>query len=151
MSSKAFGLKGRDGRRGNNIIEFAFMLPWFLFLFIGAFDMGFYCYALISVESAARVGAIYCATSSTTCPNNSTACHYALTQLTDLPNIPSNLSTCNASPVTVTVTYPGSGTPDGQPDVQVTVAYALPAFTGIPGLLPGQYTATRTVSMKLQS
>jgi hypothetical protein len=84
-------------------------------------------------------------------PDNTEACHYALPQLADLPNVPSNITTCNASPVVVTVTYPASGTPDGLPDVQVTVAYTLPALAGIPGLLPGQYTATRTVSMKLQS
>jgi hypothetical protein len=86
-----------------------------------------------------------------TLPDNTEACHYALPQLADLPNVPSNITTCNASPVVVTVTYPASGTPDGLPDVQVTVAYTLPALAGIPGLLPGQYTATRTVSMKLQS
>jgi len=141
----------RGGRSGNNIIEFAFILPWYIFLFVGAVDMGFYSYALISVENAARVGAIYCAASSTTCTSNTPVCPYALGALADLPNIPAALTTCNASPVTVTVSYPASGTPDGQPDVQVTVAYVLPALAGIPGLLPGQYTATRTVSMKLQS
>jgi Flp pilus assembly protein TadG len=139
------------GRNGNNIIEFAFMLPWYLFLFVGAVDMGLYSYALISVQNAARVSAIYCAASSTTCTTNTPVCPYALGALADLPNIPSTLTTCSASPVTVTVTYPGSGTPDGQPDVQVTVAYVLPALAGIPGILPGQYTASRTVSMKLQS
>lgn len=142
----------RGGRRnGNNIIEFAFMLPWYLFLFVGAIDMGLYSYALISVESAAGVGAVYCSASSTTCPNNTTICPYALAALADLPNVPSTITTCNASPVTVTVTYPTTGTPDGDPDVQVTVAYVLPTLAGIPGILPGQYTATRTVTMKLQS
>ena len=108
------------------------MLPWYVFLFVGAVDMGLYSYALISVQSAARVGAIYCSTSATACPDNTTACHYALAQLVDLPNVPSTITTCNASPVTVTVTYPASG-PDGQPDVQVTVSYVLPALAGIPG------------------
>jgi Flp pilus assembly protein TadG len=141
----------RGGRNGNNIIEFAFMLPWYVLLFVGAVDMGFYSYALISVQSAARVGAIYCSASSTTCSTNAEPCHYALAQLADLPNVPSTLTTCNASPVTVTVTYATNSTPDGQPDVQVTVAYVLPALAGIKGLLPGQYTATRTVAMRLQS
>jgi Flp pilus assembly protein TadG len=35
----------RGSRNGNNIIEFAFMLPWYVFLFVGAVDMGLYSYA----------------------------------------------------------------------------------------------------------
>jgi Flp pilus assembly protein TadG len=151
MGKGLLELARRGGRKGNNIIEFAFMLPWYIFLFVGAVDMGMYSYALISVQSAARVGAIYCSASSSTCTNNTTACHYALAALADLPNVPSSITTCNASPVTVTVSYPTSGTPDGNPDVTVTVAYALPTLVGIPGILPGSYTASRTVAMKLQS
>jgi Flp pilus assembly protein TadG len=48
---------GYNRRAGNSIVEFSLMAPWILFLFAGAFDWGFYAYALISVQNAARVAA----------------------------------------------------------------------------------------------
>ncbi len=35
-------------RRGGSMIEFCLLLPWYIFLFVGAFDFGFYAYSLIS-------------------------------------------------------------------------------------------------------
>ena len=90
------------GRAGNSLIEFAFAVPFCVFLFIGAFDMGIYCYALISLQSAVRTAAVYTSTSSTTATDSTTACRYVLAQLRDLPNVPSTVTTCAASPVTVT-------------------------------------------------
>ena len=55
---------GRSNRRsGTNAIEFALLIPWYIFLFVGAIDYGFYSYGLIATQSAARVGAMYCAAS----------------------------------------------------------------------------------------
>lgn len=139
---------GIRSRRGNNIIEFTFLVPWYLFLFVGAFDMGLYSYALIGVQTAARVGALSCSASSTTCPDTTIPCGFALDQLRGLPNVGTSLSTCT-SPVTVSVSYPNG--PDGNAAAQVTVTYISPALAKIPGLLPGQYTATRTVIMRLRS
>jgi Flp pilus assembly protein TadG len=45
--------------RGHAMLEAALLLPWVLFLFVGAFDLGFYNYALISTQNAARVAAWY--------------------------------------------------------------------------------------------
>src|SRR5665213_597431 len=98
-------------RRGNSIIEFTILAPWYIFLFIGAFDMGIYGYALISVQSAARIAALYCSASASTASDSTTACSYALGQLRDLPDIPAALTTCSAAPLTVTavaVTGPDS-------------------------------------------
>jgi hypothetical protein len=51
--------RDRKARRGTSTIEFSMMMPWFVFLFVGAFDWGFFAHALISTQSAARVAALY--------------------------------------------------------------------------------------------
>jgi Flp pilus assembly protein TadG len=50
---------GNRRRSGNSIIELTFMMPWLLFLFVGVFDFGFYAYALIATQNAARAVAIH--------------------------------------------------------------------------------------------
>ena len=40
-------------RTGSSVVEFAFLVPWFVFLFVGVLDMGYYNYALITAQSAA--------------------------------------------------------------------------------------------------
>lgn len=110
--------------------------------------MGLYSYALISVENAARVAALYCSASSTTCSTWSTsACPLALDQLKNLPNAPSSC----ASPLSGSATYTASGGPDGGPTITITVKYAMPTLVGIPNLLPGTYTVVRSVEMRLRT
>ena len=139
-----------SSRKGNNIVEFAILAPWYLFLTVGAFDMGIYNYALIGVQNAARTVALYCSTSSTTCPSTSTApCLYALDQLRDLPNVGSAVTSPCTSPVTVSVSYVAG--PDGNTAAQVTVSYTTPGLIPLPSSLPSQYTASRTVTMRTQS
>ncbi len=137
-------------RRGNNLIEFTFLVPWYIFLFAGAYDMGIYSYALIGVQSAARVGALVCSTSSSTCTSASIPCGYALDSLRGLPNVGSGTTVCNGSPVTVSASYVTG--PDGATNgaAQVSVSYTTPNLVPIPGILPGTYTATRTVTMRLR-
>jgi len=149
QNTSAASCGSRKGRAGNSIVEFAFLAPWYLFLFIGMFDMGLYGYALITVQGAARVAAVYTSTSSTTATDSATACTLVLGQLRDLPNVPSTITTCDAAPVTVTATLVTG--PDGGSAAQVSVTYVLPGLAGIPTVLPGQYSAVQTVQMKLQS
>jgi Flp pilus assembly protein TadG len=134
-------------RRGSAMIEFCFLLPWYIFLFIGTFDFGFYSYSLIATANAARVSAVYCSASATTCTvsgvvSNTYACtNYAIGQLKYLPNIGSSVTTCNASPLTVTITYPAAAScPDGNTCTSVTVAYVTPQLIPIPSVLSGQIT-----------
>lgn len=141
-------LKAREkSRRGNALIEFSLMMPWYVFLFIGIFDFGFYAYSLIATQSAARVAALYCATNSTTATDSTTACSYALDQLRNLPNVGYSVSTCNGSPLTVTASN-WSG-PDSNSGTSVLVTYTTPQLIPIPGILPGQLTINRTVKMPL--
>jgi Flp pilus assembly protein TadG len=148
----------RGGRRGNNIIEFSLLVPWYIFLFVGAVDSGFFCYSLIATQTAAREGALYCAASqSSPCVDaaGSTQCLYALDQLRMLPNVGATMNTCGTG-TTVTTTVPVAvstatiTTPPASataPGTSVTVVYLTPAMIPIPGLFPGQVTITRTVKM----
>lgn len=124
------------------------MAPWIFLLFMGVLDFGFYVYAAISTEHAARVAALYTSSSSSNANDNTTACYYALQALRDLPNVPSTLTTCTSLPVIVTAA-PVTG-PDGAAASQVSVTYqTLPLFP-IPGLM-GQMTITRTAQMRVKS
>jgi len=123
------------------------LLPWVLFLFVGAFDLGFYNYALISTQNAARVAAWYTSQTPTTSTDSATACTYALAELSAMPNVGTSVTTCGASPVVVTATQV-TGV-DGGIATQVSVAYTSPQLIPLPGALPGQYTFNRTVQMRL--
>ena len=68
----------RKSRRGQAALEMALLGPWFFFLSIGALDWGFYSYALITTESAARVAAEYTSTATATLSDSSGACTVAL-------------------------------------------------------------------------
>ena len=132
------------------------MVPWYIFLFVGAFDYGFFSYSLISVQSAASVGATYASFGTTTAADSSTACVYVLDQLRNLPNVGSGLTTCgtagtvtDSAPVSVLATSVTG--PDGNPAAQVAIVYLTPQLIAIPGLLPGRLTINRTVKMRLRT
>jgi Flp pilus assembly protein TadG len=133
------------GRRGNSIVEFSLIVPWYVFLFIGAFDLGLYSYALISVQDAARIAAVHCS-ASLSAITDGRACTLVKDQLQNMPNAP---TTCAGNPLTVTAA--ASSGPEGVANsaVQVTVSYVMPALPGISNLIPGQYTVTRSVTMKI--
>ncbi len=146
-------------RRGNNLIEFSLLVPWYIFLFVGALDSGFFAYSLIASQTAAREGALYCAAQGSASPcvdaSGSIQCQYALDQLRMMPNVGSGITTCGtgttvtaSAPVAVSTasitTSPASAT---YPGTAVTVVYLTPNLIPIPGLFPGQVTITRTVKM----
>jgi hypothetical protein len=131
------------------MIEFALILPWYIFLFVGAFDYGFFSYGLIATQTAARVTAMYCSASSSRAGNCTNACGYALDQLRNMPNVGSGTTTCTGAPVVVTASpLSGAGSPDGTNAATVTVTYTTPQLIPIPGLLPGILTISRTATMK---
>jgi Flp pilus assembly protein TadG len=95
-------------RRGNSIIEFSLLMPWYVFLFVAAFDYGFFSYSLIATQAAVREAVLYCSASSAspcTDSSNSTQCGYALDQLRMLPNVGSGLLACGTG-TTVTTSAP---------------------------------------------
>jgi len=132
----------------------AMLMPWYIFLFVGAFDWGFFSHALISTASAARVVALYSSQSAAYAATNSTnttnACTLALEELRYADNDLSTLTTCTALPVIVSYSLLNSGTADGQAAASVAVQYQTLQLIPIPGLLAGQFTFQRTVQMRLR-
>jgi Flp pilus assembly protein TadG len=146
----------RRRESGNSIIEFGLFVPWLILLFVGALDWGFFAYSLIATEAAARIGALYTSTSSTTVTDSTTACTYALDQLRDMSNVGASLTTCaSGSSVTSSAPVGISATsitgPDGNPAAQLSVTYLTPVFMPLPGLLPSHVTITRTFQMRVRS
>jgi Flp pilus assembly protein TadG len=139
----------RKGQRGTAMVEVALIIPCIVFLFVGALDMGFYCYGLITVESAARVAALYTSSNSTTVADSSGACSYVLAELKSLPNVGSSITSCGANPITVTAqSTAGAG---GSSASIVSITYQSLPMIPIPGLLAAQFTWTRTVKMPVRS
>jgi Flp pilus assembly protein TadG len=130
----------------------ALIAPFIFFLFAGALDMGFYMYAAVAVENAARVAALHVASSSDVAADANAAVFartYVCNELRALSNVG---STCPTSVVSVSVpAQPFSGT-DGDAATQVSVTYTTVPLIPIPGLNPGprgQWTFTRVVQMRL--
>jgi Flp pilus assembly protein TadG len=136
----------RNSRKGNSLIELSLLMPRYFFLFVGAYDFGFYAYGLIALEDGVRVATLNASQNSSLAGNSSTACTYVLGSLVNLPNIGSGVSTCSASPITVTATY---GATSG-PETTVIATYTSPQLIPIPGVLPGQVTITRSLRMRVQ-
>lgn len=139
----------RRKQAGHAVLEVALTLPWLLFLFVGGVDIGFYAYALTAMQNAARAAALYTSSSSSTATDATTACStYVLPAMQHLPNTP-NLTVCTALPLLVTATSVTG--PDGSAASRVSVQYQSPKMVPIPGLLSGQITFTRSVTMRVKS
>jgi Flp pilus assembly protein TadG len=132
-------------RCGHAVIEVALLAPWIFFLFVGVVDLGFYNYALISTENAARVAVEYTSASTAKATDSAGACPYVLAELNSMSNV-RGLATCDSLPVTVTATQVAG--PDGAPSSSVSVTYQTILMIPIPGLT-GQVTVTRTAQMRL--
>lgn len=135
------------GRRGHAVVEVSLLTPWILFIFAGVLDMGFYGYALISTQNAARVAVEYTSGGTATAADSAGACTYVLSELNSMSNVRS-LSTCDSLPVQVTATQVIGA--DGLAASSVSVTYQTVLMIPIPGLL-GQFTVTRTAQMRLRS
>ena len=90
----------RKKQKGHAVLEAAFLAPWIIFLFVGAFDMGFYCYALICTENAARVAAMYTSSSASTVADSSAACTIALGEMNYMSNLV-GVNSCGSLPIIV--------------------------------------------------
>lgn len=132
--------------KGSAMIELVLLSPWLFFLFVGVVDMGFFCYDLIAVENAARVGAEYASKNFTTASDSTGTCTRVLAELASLPNV-NGLSVCTAAPLTVTASSISG--PDGNPATSVSVTYQSPGLIPIPGLLMKQLNVTRNVQMRV--
>lgn len=148
-------------QRGHAIIEVSLMAPWIFFLFVGTLDFGFYAYAAIATENAARTAVTQTSHDVNTAVDTTTACNYALSELRSLPNM-IGITTCSIGALcattapTVSQTAPVGVTvcqtvgPDGAAAAQVAVTYQTVRMVSIPGLLSNQFTLTRTAQMRVR-
>ncbi len=134
-------------KRGSALVELTLICPWFLFLFVGTVDMGFFTYSLITVENAARIAAEYTSQSDAQKADQSTACTMVRAELAALPGV-SGVADCSNS--TLTVTAAGVNGPDSKPATSVSVTYRGLNMIPIPGLLMGRLTFTRNVQMRVK-
>jgi len=148
MIAAARRSSNRRARRGSAILEGTFLLPFYVFLFIGTFDWGMYAQALISVESAVLVAADYTSTSAATAVDSVKACQYVLAELSIEVNLKS-VTSCNSLPLTVSAEAVNGA--DGRAASQVTVTYRTTNLVPIPGVLTGQTTIRRVLQMRLRS
>jgi len=159
----------RNGRRGNSIVEVTLMLPFIIFLFIAIFNFGFYAYALISVENAARAAAMRTSGSSGLAASGRIACDVVIGELRSLPGIGAGATcTCDAGTCTVgsqlTVfaqALPAASAPDWDPAwdpaappaasaeaARVAVTYQTIKMFPLPWMM-GKMTFTRVVRMRI--
>jgi len=96
-SMKQTSLTSKRRQRGGSIVEVALMAPWIFFLFVGIFDFGFYAYAAICTQNAARAVAL---TQAQTATATVSPCTAALGELTMLPNIGYAPASSLCNPVT---------------------------------------------------
>jgi hypothetical protein len=138
----------KDRIKGHAILEAALLVPWLIFLFIGAFDVGFYSYALICAENAVRVAAEYTATSNFTADDSDTACTLALKEFASVPNL-NGVKSCGSLPLIVRATTVTEA--DGSQASAVSVQYQSSQLIPIPGLVSGRLTVTRVAQMRIRS
>ena len=148
-------------RSGHAVIEASLLAPWIFFLFVGVFDFGFYSYAAISTQNAARIAAMQTSDNTMTAADDKLACQYAVQELQMLPGIPKVTSlpstpVCPTVPSGITQTFAlavdaqSVTGPDGAPATRVAVTYRTLQLVPIPGLMQGRMQLTRVVEMRLK-
>jgi Flp pilus assembly protein TadG len=155
--------------RGQALLEVTLLAPWIFFLFVGVFDVGFYSYAAITTQNAARVAANQIANSPGAAAN---ACQIVIPEMSRLPNVAGSSTSCasgttasQTTPIgvcvgilTKTASAPCGGSSVQCADcaldaaatsVQVAVTYQTVPVVLIPGILPNQLTLRRFVEMRI--
>ena len=153
---------------GHAVVEIALLAPWIFFLFVGVFDMGFYSYAIICTENAARAAAIQTAANPTS-QTDLIACNAVWKEMSFLPNVasisPQDCTklpvkvvrktlciTASVAPNSITCDAPGCadcGSDNTAASSQVAVTYRSSLFVPIPGILTNQLTITRIGEMRI--
>ena len=156
--------KGRES--GSSVVELALMAPWIFFLFVGVYDFGFYAYAVICTENAARAAATQ--TASVTGVASSVACDAAWDEMKGLPNVAQLTKNCTqlpvkvvrrtlciqatVSPSSISCDAPGCadcGQNNKAASSQVAVTYQSGLFVSIPGVLTNQTNITRIAEARI--
>ena len=117
-----------QSERGQSFVEFAFIMPFLVFLVLGIIQFGRALHNYLVIADAARVGAREGAV------HRTTACSSAITKINSLGVLPSGAT-------------PSCSTPDGLVTggrlvitIPYSVSFGLPGFWGVPA-------ATRTLTV----
>ena len=170
LPTRGFAHPRKHSSGGHAVVEVALMAPWIFFLFVGVLDVGFYCYALIAVQNAARVAAIQVSGSQTTAVDvafaNTYACAAVLQELVMMPNMGTTPACAidgntidAAHPVAVATQFcPGGLKAPGaavmpacvgtDPYWEAEVKYQTVPLVPIPGMLTGQLDIFRSTQVK---
>lgn len=163
----------RRRQSGTSMVEVALLSPWIFFLFVGIFDFGFYAFAVICTENAARAAAVQTAANQGV-QNDLVACNAVWKEMNFLLNVSSITQDCTQLPVKVVRrTLCGASVPAGMftceapcatpppascadcgsdataASSEVCVTYQSDTFVPIPGILPKQITLTRVAEMRI--
>ena len=150
------GQRTQTRERGTSVVEVTLMSPWIFLLFMGIINFGFYAYAMIAVENAARVAALN--TSGSGLPDKpeydaqrrNSACNDVLRELNFLPNVKSlGAWSCLDLPLAVAVDrvdLPNSADQVARAS-RVTVSYRSAQMFLIPGITD-RLTVNRIVEMR---
>jgi len=140
-------------------MEFALIAPLLFPLFLVIFDFGLYAYAFISVQNAARVGALRNSGGVDSANDQAGACSMAIQELSGMPNIGSSFSSnCAGAPLTVSAVFlcpvptncsGSTASIDNAPAAMVTVTYSVPDLFRFPVLAP--QSITRSSQMRMRS
>lgn len=124
------------------------MAPWIFFLFVGVLDFGFYAYAIISTQNAARAAAVHNSISKAAASDpDGSGCAIVLAELQGATYGRTLSCGTAGGPLQVTSTLvPG---PDGNDAAQVIVTYQSINMIPIPGILAGQLSITRPAVMMI--
>ena len=142
---------------GHAVVEVALMAPWIFLLFAMVFDIGFYCYAVIATQNAARSGVMHTSRSSSYVVDLTAACQIARQELRGMPNVSVALNTCAASAGAITDALPISVVVAAIPGpdattlgaARVSVSYRSPQLFPLPGLM-GRMTVTRIAEARVR-
>jgi len=121
-------------RHGAATVELAVVLPFMVLVLLIAIDYCRIFYYTITMENAARAGALYASYSATNSVDNNGITNAALAELT------------NVKSATTSVTRGTDA--NNNPTVNVTVTYTFKTVTNYP-VLPGSVVLNRTVSMRV--
>lgn len=139
-----------SGRHGQAAIEVALMSPWILLLFIAIFDFGFYAYAAICTQNAARIAVLATSKDPGSAASQPTGCTHALEEMRMLPNIAglANTYPCTALPLIVNVS--SFADPETSPKLgsRVSVTYQTVQLFPLPFLM-GRMTLTRVAEARV--
>jgi Flp pilus assembly protein TadG len=140
-------------RPGAATVEFAVLAPFLAYIFLLAVDYGRVFYYSVTVQNAARKGALYGCQDAAHSTDTSGIQTAALADATDITPPASSTSTANGGTGNggtsgPTVTSATAVDKAGNPTVRVTVQYTLHTVANYPGI-PSTIDLNRTVTMRV--